>query len=116
MSTAYVVLGAITIMLIGIPGALKLAGHQRMREGAEHLGIPWSRFRLIGVLEATAVVGIAIGFAWRPLGVAAGIGVVALMVGALSFHARARDKFADMMGAALVLACAAAYVVVGIVS
>jgi hypothetical protein len=84
-----------------------------MRQGAEHLGIQWSRFRLIGALEAAAVGGIAIGFAWRPLGVAAGIGVVLLMLGALGFHTRANDALGQTAGAWLVLACAAAYVVFG---
>jgi hypothetical protein len=39
------------------------------------LGIPWARYRLIGVLEAAAAVGLLLGFASAPLAVAPAVGL-----------------------------------------
>ena len=84
-----------------------------MRKGAEHFGIPWPRYRLIGVLEAAAAVGAAAGIIWRPIGLASGFGVVALMLGALFFHIRAGDKAVACAGAVVVLLAAAGYLYAG---
>ena len=35
-----------------LPAAGKLLGQPKMRQSAEHFGIPWPRYRLIGVAEA----------------------------------------------------------------
>jgi hypothetical protein len=42
-------------------------GH-RLRHSAEHFGIPWQRYRLIGVAELAAAVGVLAGLHWPPLG------------------------------------------------
>ena len=34
-----------------LPAAGKLTGNPKMRQSAAHFGIPWSRYRLIGVAE-----------------------------------------------------------------
>ncbi len=108
----YVLSGLLIVVLIAAGGA-KLVGTARMRQGADRFGIPWPWYRLIGVLEVAAVVGIVIGFGWRPLGLAAGIGTGALMLGALSFHIRVRDPMPDMGGAVLTLLFAIGYLVTG---
>ena len=42
-----------------LPAAGKLLGQPKMRQSAEHFGIPWPRYRLIGVAElAAAAAGI----------------------------------------------------------
>lgn len=42
-------------------------------------------------LEIAGALGLLVGLAWWPLGVAAAAGVMLYFVGALGFHARARD-------------------------
>jgi hypothetical protein len=38
-----------------LPAAGKLLGHPKMRHAAAHFGIPWPRYRLIGVGQAVRV-------------------------------------------------------------
>jgi len=57
-----------------LPAAGKLTGQTKMRQSAEHFGIPWSRYRLIGVAEVAAAVGVLAGLWWHPLGLAAAAG------------------------------------------
>jgi hypothetical protein len=116
MTTAFYVFTAVLIALTAAPAAMKLTGAQSMRDGADHFNIPWPRYRLIGVLEVAAAIGAAAGIMWRPIGLAAGVGVVALMLGALYFHIRAGDKPAAAVGAVVVLLASVGYLCVGALS
>jgi uncharacterized membrane protein YphA (DoxX/SURF4 family) len=49
-----------------LPAAGKLTGQPKMRKSAAHFGIPWPRYRLIGVAELAAAAGILIGLWWHP--------------------------------------------------
>ena len=91
------------------PAAAKLAGHPRMRHAAAHFGIPWSRYRLIGVAELAAAAGILIGLWWHPLGVAAAAGMAVLLVGAIVTHRKAADNVKEMAPAWLGLLLTLAY-------
>jgi len=113
VTVTFYVLTAVLVVLMAGPAALKLTGAESMRKVAEHFGIPWPRYRLIGVLEAAAAVGAAAGIIWRPIGLASGFGVVALMLGALFFHIRAGDKAVACAGAVVVLLAAAGYLYAG---
>src|SRR6266545_7643707 len=66
-----------------LPAAGKLTGQPRMRQSAAHFGIPWPRYRLIGVAELAAAAGILIGLWWHPLGLAAAAGMALLLLGAI---------------------------------
>ena len=116
LTLTFYVLTALTALASAVPGTLKIVGHQRMRAGAEHFGIPWNQYRLIGFAEAAATIGVLVGLGWRPLGIAAGIGLVLLMLGALGVHLRARDKVSATAGSAVALAIAASYVFAAIVT
>ena len=74
-----------------LPAVGKLTGQPKMRQSAAHFGIPWSRYRLIGVAELAAAAGVVIGLCWHPLGVAAAAGMALLLIGALITHRRAQD-------------------------
>jgi uncharacterized membrane protein YphA (DoxX/SURF4 family) len=82
-------------------GVQKLLGSKMMREAADHLKIPYERYRLIGIPELAAVVGLLVGLAFWPLGVAAAAGLVILMVGAVVIHLRSGDKVAQFGMAAV---------------
>ncbi|HEX5298642.1 MAG TPA: DoxX family protein [Streptosporangiaceae bacterium] len=96
------------------PAAAKLAGHPRMRHAAAHFGIPWSRYRLIGVAEIAAAAGILIGLWWHPLGLAAAAGMAVLLVGAIVTHRKASDGAKEMAPAVVALLLSLAYLVIGL--
>ena len=99
-----------------LPAAGKLAGQPKMRQSAAHFGIPWPRYRLIGVAELAAAAGILIGLWWHPLGVAAAAGMALLLAGALITHQRAADSGKATAPALLALALALAYLAIALTS
>jgi hypothetical protein len=106
---------AVSLLLIAvclIPAAAKLAGHPKMRRSAEHFGIAWRRYRLIGVAELAAVAGVLIGLFWRPAGLLAAAGMTLLLIGALITHRRAHDNIREALPALLALAVSGTYLVV----
>ncbi|MGK5673459.1 DoxX family protein [Micromonospora sp. URMC 106] len=72
----------------------KLTGQAQMRERMAHLGVSPGLTRGLGVLELAAVAGLLLGLLWAPLGVAAAVGLALQMVGAVVYHARAKDPAA----------------------
>jgi uncharacterized membrane protein YphA (DoxX/SURF4 family) len=99
-----------------LPGAAKLTGQAKMRKSAAHFGIPWLRYRLIGVAELAAAAGIVAGLWWHPLGVAAAAGLALLLLGAVITHRRAADGGQEMAPALLALAITITYLAVALTS
>ena len=99
-----------------LPGAAKLTSQPKMRKSAAHFGIPWPRYRLIGVAELAAAAAILIGLWWHPLGVAAAAGMILLRTGALITHRRALDSAKEMAPALLALAITLAYLAIALTS
>jgi uncharacterized membrane protein YphA (DoxX/SURF4 family) len=99
-----------------LPAAGKLLGHPRMRRSAAHFGIPWPRYRLIGVAELAAAAGVLAGLWWHPLGVAAAAGMTLLLAGAMITHRRAADSGQEMTPALLALAITIAYLAIALTS
>jgi hypothetical protein len=85
-----------------------------MLASAGHLGIPWSRYRLIGVAELVAAAGVLAGLLWVPIGVAAASGIGALLVGALATHRRFGDRLQEAAPALVALAACLAYLAVAL--
>jgi uncharacterized membrane protein YphA (DoxX/SURF4 family) len=99
-----------------LPAAGKLLGQPKMRQSAKHFGIPWPRYRLIGVAELAAAAGILIGLWWHPLGLAAAAGMALLLLGAMITHRRAADGGKEMAPALLALAITIAYLAIALIS
>jgi uncharacterized membrane protein YphA (DoxX/SURF4 family) len=99
-----------------LPAAGKLTGQPRMRKSAAHFGIPWSRYRLIGIAELAAAAGIVIGLWWHPLGVAAAAGMTMLLAGAIIAHRKAADSAKEMAPALLALLLTLAYLAIALTS
>src|SRR5208282_4566576 len=97
-----------------LPAVGKLTGQPKMRQSAAHFGIPWSRYRLIGVAELAAAAGVVIGLWWHPLGVAAAAGMALLLIGALITHRRAKDGGKEIAPALLGLAITLAYLAIAL--
>lgn len=92
-----------------VPAAAKLLSHPKMLAAAGHFGVPWSRYRLIGVAEVAAAAGALAGLAWAPLGIAAASGMVLLLLGAITAHRRAGDSLPEAAPALVVLGVSLAY-------
>ena len=97
-----------------LPAAGKLAGQPRMRQSAAHFGIPWPRYRLIGVAELAAAAGILIGLWWHPLGLAAAAGMALLLLGAIITHRKAADSAQEVAPAVLALLLTVAYMAIAL--
>lgn len=55
------------------------------------VGVPAGRIPLLAALEIAGAVGLLVGLAWPPLGIAAAVGVVLYFLGAVIAHLRVRD-------------------------
>jgi hypothetical protein len=108
----YVAVSLLLIAVCLIPAAAKLAGHPKMRHAANHFGIAWRRYRLIGVAELAAATGVLIGLFWHPAGLLAAAGMILLLLGALVTHRRARDSIREALPALVALAITTAYLAV----
>ncbi|WP_158884287.1 DoxX family protein [Amycolatopsis anabasis] len=80
----------LTFAFVGAGGA-KLAGVENMTRSLGHLGVSPGLTRAIGGLELAAAAGLIAGFWITPIGFAASMGLMLLMVGAVARHLRARD-------------------------
>jgi hypothetical protein len=57
----------------------------------DRLGVTPGLWRGIGILEVGAAAGLAAGFAVPAVGIAAAVGLVLLLIGAIGTHARSDD-------------------------
>jgi uncharacterized membrane protein YphA (DoxX/SURF4 family) len=92
MSTAYLTVTLIAVAADGFSGIAALLHMQAIVPGMAKAGVPvsWLTFP-IGTLKTAGALGLAAGLAFRPLGVAAAIGLVLFFVCALYTHIRASD-------------------------
>jgi uncharacterized membrane protein YphA (DoxX/SURF4 family) len=91
MFVATLVLSILLAVAFVFAGGSKLAGVQRMRDSAAHLGLSFPAYQRIGALEVLGAAGLLIGLWFAPLGIAAAAGLVLLMIGAVYFHIKAKD-------------------------
>jgi len=97
-----------------VPASAKLAAIPAMQESAARFEIPWRRYQLIGAAELAAAAGVVAGIWLHKVGLAAAIGMAALLIGALIFHRRAGDGAKEMAPALIALVITAAYLVVAL--
>lgn len=106
------ILGAILAAVFAFAGGTKVLDLDRQRE---HFGYTASVYRMVGLSEVAAAVGIIIGLIWRQvewIAVAAGIGICSLLIGALLAHARVEDETKDTIPAFVMFALTIAFVIV----
>lgn len=90
-----VVLAVLLALAFGAGGGQKVAGVKSAMDSADHVRFSHNAYKGIGALELLAAVGLLVGLAVWPLGVAAGAGLVLLMIGAIITHIRVGDKIAQ---------------------
>ncbi len=99
------ILLTVLLIVLSLPflasGAMKVAGAAAMRKSADHLGLSFGTYRLIGLLEIAGAAGLLAGLAVRPLAIAAAAGLCLLMIGAVVFHVRAKDSAGEITPAAV---------------
>ena len=99
MSLTQVINGAIVAVLLIVFGTLKVVRQPAMVRQADHLGYTADAFVRIGLVEWAGAVGIVVGFWWMPIGVAASVGVLVLLVLAVRAHLVAGDGIVRALGA-----------------
>jgi uncharacterized membrane protein YphA (DoxX/SURF4 family) len=108
---------ALSIVFAGLcllPAIAKFNANPRVVASAGHFGIPWPRYRLIGVAELLAAIGILAGLVWPPIGIVAALGMIVLLAGALVTHRRFGDRPRDAIPAIVSLVVAVAYLGVAV--
>ncbi|MEV5840176.1 DoxX family protein [Nocardia sp. NPDC052112] len=110
MYIAVVILAILLALAYFAAGISKAIGAEQAMATADHLRVPHAQYRVIGALEILGAAGVLAGIVWGWLGVAAGSGLLALMLGALVTHARAKDPVKAMVPALILGLIAAAFI------
>jgi hypothetical protein len=115
MFIAYVVV-AVVFGLANVNSAVaKIRGVPRVVGVLRAAGVPSSWFVPLALLNLAGAIGLWIGIAWRPLGIAAATGLVLYFAGAVVAHLRVKD-FKNAPVPAVLLAFAALTLVPAIAS
>jgi hypothetical protein len=99
MHIAYVIIAAIFTVMLVMSARMKLVRDPLAVEVIGGVvGVPLRLFPVLALLEVAGAVGLLAGIALKPLGVAAGTGLVAYFVGAITAHLRKRDLVPGHIG------------------
>lgn len=91
MFIAYAVLAVVFGLANVNSGLAKIRGVERVTSVLRAAGVPSSWFVPLALLNIAGAVGLWIGIAWRPLGIAAATGLVLYFAGAVITHLRVKD-------------------------
>ncbi len=92
MDIARIILSVILALMLLVTGGGKVLDLQFSRGNRDKLAVHPVFWRITGLLELAATVGLAWGIWFVPFGLAAAIGVALLMIGAFAFRLRTRDR------------------------
>lgn len=81
----------LSLVLVGSALA-KVRRQKSLVASMRGIGVPDTWLPRLAALEIAGAAGLLAGLAFRPLAVAAGVGVVLYFAGAVFFHARAHDR------------------------
>jgi len=109
MHTAAVVLSIILALVMLGSGVAKSIHAPNVVAMMQDVNVTREQMTVLGVIEVAATVGLIIGIWFRPLGIAAAIGVILYFSGAITAHLRAHDP--NKQGAVMFLALAIATLV-----
>ncbi|BCJ30011.1 DoxX family protein [Actinocatenispora sera] len=89
MSTGYLVVVLATAVATGAIGAAAAARASFVRGFMTAVGVPDSWLPWLATAKLAGAAGLLVGIAYRPLGVAAAVGLVLYFTGAVAAHLRA---------------------------
>jgi uncharacterized membrane protein YphA (DoxX/SURF4 family) len=91
MHVVYIIVAAVFTVMLTMSARMKLVRDPLAVEVIGDLvGVPLSAFPLLALLEVAGGVGLLVGIALKPLGVAAGACLVAYFIVAIGSHLRRR--------------------------
>ncbi|WP_405825120.1 DoxX family protein [Streptomyces sp. NBC_01390] len=91
MYIAYVVTAVVLSLVLVLSAVPDITRDPKITQGMKALGVPDSWFLSLGLIKIAGALGLLVGIAYRPLGIAAAIGVVLYFLGAVSTHVRGGD-------------------------
>lgn len=91
MFVAYIIVAAVLALMLGASAWGKLTRDDKIVTAMTGVGVGLKWFPYFAALLLAGAVGLLVGIAFAPLGIAAAIGVILYFVGALVVHLRARD-------------------------
>ncbi|MFD3595656.1 DoxX family protein [Nocardia sp. NPDC058640] len=106
MFTAYVVVAVLLSFVLVFSAYAKLVKEEEVTSTMVRLGVPLSWFPVLAGLEIAGALGLLAGIVYRPLGIAAGIGVTLYFLGAVLSHLRVKDVAGSLVPAVLTLVAA----------
>jgi hypothetical protein len=89
--TAYLTVGVLTAAANGFAAAMDFVRPGWLIENMTRVGVERRALGPLAVLKIAGALGLLIGIAVAPLGVAAAIGLVLFFIGAIVAHIRAHD-------------------------
>jgi hypothetical protein len=92
MTAITIIVAVLLALLFFAAAASKLSGNESSEAMSTHLGVAPGLWKAIGALEVVGAVGVLVGLAFAPLGIAAAAGFVVLSAGAVVSHLRAGDS------------------------
>jgi uncharacterized membrane protein YphA (DoxX/SURF4 family) len=92
MDLVRVILSIVLALMLVVTGGGKVLDLAYARGNRQKLSVHPVFWRVIGVLELAAVVGLVWGIWFVPFGLVAAIGVALLMIGAFAFRVRTHDR------------------------
>ena len=99
MHVAYIVVAGVFMVMLTMSARMKLVRDPLAIEVIGGVvGVPARMFPVLALLEVAGGVGLLAGIGLRPLGVAAGIGLVVYFIGAVTSHLRKRDLVPGHLG------------------
>ncbi|MEV3874410.1 DoxX family protein [Streptomyces sp. NPDC049906] len=88
---SYVVLAVLVSLLLVFSGRGMLVGDKNIVETMERVGVPRRSYTVLALLKFAGALGLLAGIFYRPLGIAAAVGLVLYFLGAVVAHLRADD-------------------------
>jgi len=112
--TALVPLTVTVAAAFVVLGAAKLLAVPSMRARAAHVGFSVDAYRRIGALELAGAAGLVAAVALPGVGAAAGVGLLLLLLGAVTAHLRAGDSIRGAAPALLLAVLVAVLLVLAV--
>ncbi|MCX4852457.1 DoxX family protein [Streptomyces canus] len=91
MFIAYVALAVVLSLFLVFSARSDITRDPKVTEQLKALGVPDSWFLPLGLVKIAGALGLLAGIVYRPLGIAAAIGVVLYFLGAVVTHLRGGD-------------------------
>lgn len=106
MRIALVVVSVALAVLFSVSATVNILYLAAARKEGQHLQISSGLSRFVGVCQLAGAIGLLCGLWWRPLGIAAAVGFMLLMVGAVILHRRVGDSVQATLPAVVVFGVA----------